>query len=132
MRIINFARRATTLGAAAAASLLGFLLFPSSAFALFGPVGGGSSPAVRPETTPSTTHNIVTGGTAGWQITLIAVAAAPELHTKSWGCPPRRSTTAKREQLFETPASGGSCEARYVSSILTAASRNIIDSVTRA
>jgi hypothetical protein len=76
MRHTNFARRATSLGVAAASSLLGFLLFAPSAFALVvKPVGDGSS-AVAPRAVPLTAHNIVAGGMAGWQITLIAVAAA--------------------------------------------------------
>jgi hypothetical protein len=77
MRHTNFVRRVTSLGVAATGSLLGFLLFAPSAFALVvRPVGDGSSSAVTPLIAPSTAHNVVAGGMAGWQITLIAIAAA--------------------------------------------------------
>lgn len=67
MRHINFVRRATSLGVAAASSLFGFLLFAPSAFALVvKPVGGdGSSSAVTRPIAPSTGHSIVAGGMAG-------------------------------------------------------------------
>ena len=77
MKHTNFARRATSLSVAAGSSLLGLLLFAPSAFAIVVKPGGeGSSSAVTPQTAPSTAHSIITGGMAGWQITLIAVGAA--------------------------------------------------------
>jgi hypothetical protein len=77
MRHTNFVRRATSLGIAAASGLLGCLLFAPSAFAgVVEPVGDGSSSAVALHTAPTAAHNMVTGGMAGWQITLIAVGAA--------------------------------------------------------
>jgi hypothetical protein len=77
MRHTSFVRRATSLGAAAASSLLGFLLFAPSAFAqVVRPVGDGSSSPVTPPIAPSTAHTVVAGGMAGWQITLIVVGAA--------------------------------------------------------
>ncbi len=77
MRHTNFVRRTTSLGVAAASGLLGFLLFaPSASARVIMPVGDGSSSAVAPQSAPSAVHNVVTGGMAGWQITLIAVGAA--------------------------------------------------------
>jgi hypothetical protein len=77
MKAIRYIRRSASVVAALASSLLGFLFFSPSAFALVvRPVGDGSSSAGAPPTASSTTHNIVAGGMAGWQITLIAIAAA--------------------------------------------------------
>lgn len=77
MRHIRYIRRATSLVVAGASSLFSFVLFAPSAFALaMRPVGDGSSSAVAPETAPATAHYAVSTGMAGWQIILIAVAAA--------------------------------------------------------
>jgi hypothetical protein len=77
MNHIRFIRLATSLMVAAASSLLGLMLFTPSAFALvMRPVGDGSSTAAAPQTAPATAHYVVSTGMAGWQIALIAVAAA--------------------------------------------------------
>ncbi len=77
MKAIPYIRRTASAVVALVSSLLGFLLFAPSAFGLVvRPVGDGSSSAVTPPIAPSMAHDIVVGGMAGWQITLIAIAAA--------------------------------------------------------
>jgi len=71
----RFIRRAVSVVAAAGGAMLGFVLFAPSAFALIvQPVGAGSS--VAPATAPATSHYVVQSGMAGWEIALIALAAA--------------------------------------------------------
>jgi hypothetical protein len=66
-----------SLGAAVVFGLLTSVLFAPSAFAMVvHPFPSGpTSPAPSP-TAPSVAHNVVVGGMAGWQISLIAVGAA--------------------------------------------------------
>ena len=77
MKSVNFARRATSVGIAMASSLLGFLLFTPSAFGLvIRPALDGPSSVVVPHASPAVTRVVVTGGMAGWEITVIAIGAA--------------------------------------------------------
>lgn len=76
MSFIRCFRHATSLVVAAASSLFGFVLFAPSAFALVVRIGDGSSSAVAPQTAPATAPQVVSTGMAGWEIALIAVAAA--------------------------------------------------------
>ncbi len=77
MNHVRFIRRAVSVVAAAGASFLGFILFAPSAFAMVvRPISDGSSAAAPPQPAPTVVHTIVAGGMAGWQITVIAVAAA--------------------------------------------------------
>ena len=74
---IRYICRAASVMIAIGGSLLGSVLYAPSAFALIvHPVGAGSLPTESPQTAPTVVRHIVTGGVAGWQIALIAVAAA--------------------------------------------------------
>ena len=85
MNHIHFVRRTASVVLAICSSLLTFALFAPSAFALMtgfrsyangrAPSPAGARPAVsQPGLT--VVHTVVTGGMAGWLITLIAVGAA--------------------------------------------------------
>lgn len=75
MEHIRYIRRAARLISTIAGSLLGLVFCAPSAFAL--PVGSvGSSSTLSDQPGPSAVHTVFTGGMAGWQIALIAVAAA--------------------------------------------------------
>jgi len=76
MNHVRFIRRAVSVLAAAGGSLLGFVLFAPSAFAMVLPPPGLSPSGVSSQSVPTVVHTVVTGGMAGWQIALIAVAAA--------------------------------------------------------
>jgi hypothetical protein len=66
---MNRIRRTLTALAILAGALLAFTAMPTAAFAVRVPPPGGTSG-------PAQVHSIVGGGTPGWQITLIAAAAA--------------------------------------------------------
>jgi len=85
MNHIHFVRRTASVVVAIFSGLLGFALFAPSAFALMvnfrsyangrAPATTGARPAVsRPGLT--VVHTVITGGMAGWLITLIAIGAA--------------------------------------------------------
>jgi hypothetical protein len=74
MSHIQFVRRAGSVVIAAACSLFSLVLFAPSAFARVMPPPGGSGSGLSPQSNPTVVHNVVTGGMAGWQIALIAVA----------------------------------------------------------
>ena len=85
MNHIHFVRRAASVVVAICSSLLGFVLFAPSAFALmvnFRTYANGRAPTLAgtqsavPQPHPTIVHTVVTGGMAGWLITLIAVGAA--------------------------------------------------------
>ena len=81
----HFVRRTASVALAICSSLLSFVLLAPSAFALMvnfptyangrAPSMAGAEPAV-PQPHPTIVHTVVTGGMAGWLITLIAVGAA--------------------------------------------------------
>jgi len=73
MNRIHPIRRATGILAALAGALLAFTAASPAAFAIRVPPPGGYDRPVQP---PPQMHTIVTGGMPGWQITLIAAAAA--------------------------------------------------------
>ena len=85
MNHIHFVRRTASVVLAICSSLLGFALFAPSAFALMvnfqdvrqreSPSLARTQPAVS-QPHPTVVHTVVTGGMAGWLITLIAVGAA--------------------------------------------------------
>jgi hypothetical protein len=85
MHHIHFVRRTASVVVAICSSLLGFALFAPSAFALMVgfhsyangrvPSLPGPQPAVS-QPHPAVVHTVLTGGMAGWLITLIAVGAA--------------------------------------------------------
>jgi hypothetical protein len=82
---IHFVRRTASVVLAICSSSLGFVLFAPSAFGLMlnfrtyangrAPSLAGAVPAVS-QPHPTIAHTVVTGGMAGWLITLIAVGAA--------------------------------------------------------
>ncbi len=85
MKHIHFVRRTPSVVVAICSSLLSFALFTPSAFALMvnfrtyangrAPASAGALPAAaQPGLT--VVHTVVTGGMAGWLITLIAIGAA--------------------------------------------------------
>jgi hypothetical protein len=77
MNQIRCIRRVIRVIAGVGGTMLGFVLFAPSAFALVvRPIGEGSSSAVAPVTAPTTSHYVVQTGMAGWEIALIALAAA--------------------------------------------------------
>ena len=77
MNHVRFIRRAVSVTGAFGGAMLGFVLFAPSAFALVvRPIGDGQSSAVVPPTVPATSHYVVQSGMAGWEIALIALAAA--------------------------------------------------------
>ena len=85
MKHIHFVRRTASVVLAICSSLLGFALFSPSAFALmvnFRTYANGRAPTLAgtqsavPQPHPTIVHTVVTGGMAGWLITLIAVGAA--------------------------------------------------------
>ena len=77
MSYVRFIRRALKAVAAAGGTMLGFVLFAPSAFALLvRPIGDGPSSAVAPPTAPATSHYVIQSGMAGWEIALIALTAA--------------------------------------------------------
>jgi hypothetical protein len=76
MNHVRFIRRVMSVVAAAGTSFLGFVLFAPPAFARVMPAPGGVASGRSPQPAPTVVHNIVTGGMAGWQIALIALAAA--------------------------------------------------------
>jgi len=76
MNHVRFIRRALSVIAAAGGSLLGFVLFAPSAFAMVMPPPGLSPSGVSSQSVPTAVHTVVAGGMAGWQTALIAVAAA--------------------------------------------------------
>jgi hypothetical protein len=85
MKHIHFVRRTTSVVLAICSGLLSFVLFAPSAFGLmanFRTYANGrapSLPAAEPAVSqphPTIVHTVVTGGMAGWLITLIAVGAA--------------------------------------------------------
>ena len=73
MTRIHPIRRAAGILAGLAGALLAFTAACPAAFATHVPPPGGHSGTVQP---PPQVHTIITGGMPGWQITLIAVAAA--------------------------------------------------------
>jgi hypothetical protein len=74
---VRFIRRAVSVIAAVGGTMLGFVPFAPSAFALVvRPIGDGPYSAVAPATAPATSHYVVQSGMAGWEIALIALAAA--------------------------------------------------------
>jgi hypothetical protein len=74
---IRYVRRAASVMVGIGASWLGLFLCAPSAWALIArPVGSGSSAALSPQPVPSAVNTVVTGGMAGWQIALVAIAAA--------------------------------------------------------
>jgi hypothetical protein len=70
---MNRIRRTLTALATLAGALLAFTASPTAAFAVRVPPPGEMSGPVQ---VPPQVHTIVAGGMPGWQITLIAVAAA--------------------------------------------------------
>jgi hypothetical protein len=74
MNSVRTARRASSVVAAAVATLLGFVLFATPAFATI--VGDGSSAAVPPQAGATVARSVGAGGMAGWEISLIAIAAS--------------------------------------------------------
>ncbi len=85
MHHVHFVRRTASIVVAICSSVLGFALFAPSAFALmvgFRSYANGRAPAPTGArlavSQPGLTmvHTVVTGGMAGWLITLIAVGAA--------------------------------------------------------
>ena len=85
MKHIHLVRRTASVVVAICSGLLGFVLFAPSAFALMvnfrtyangrAPSPAGTQSAVS-QPHPTVVHTVVTGGMAGWLITLIAVGAA--------------------------------------------------------
>jgi hypothetical protein len=73
---IRYARRTANVVLALCGSLVGFVLFAPSAFAMIARPMGGASPVVSPQPQPIVLRTVVTGGMAGWLIALIAVGAA--------------------------------------------------------
>ena len=73
MNRIHPIRRAAGILAALGGALLAFTATAPAAFAIRVPPPGGYDRTGQP---PPQVHTIVTGGMPGWQITLIAVAAA--------------------------------------------------------
>jgi hypothetical protein len=73
MNRIHPIRRLAGILAGLAGALLAFTAASPAAFAMNVPPPGGYSGTVQ---APPQVHTIVTGGMPGWQITLIAVAAA--------------------------------------------------------
>ena len=85
MKHIRSVRRTASVVLAICSSLLGFALFAPSAFALmvgFQSYANGRVPSsagtslVAPQPGLTVVHTVVTGGMAGWLITLIAIGAA--------------------------------------------------------
>jgi hypothetical protein len=85
MNHVHFVRRTASVVVAICSSLLGFALFAPSAFALMlnfrsyangrpAAPAGALPAAAQPRLT--VLHTVVTGGMAGWLITLIAIGAA--------------------------------------------------------
>jgi hypothetical protein len=76
MKPIHSIRRAASILTGLAAAVLACSAAPAAlaAPAGIGPVGG--SPASLSPPAPAQIHTIITGGMPGWQITLIAAAAA--------------------------------------------------------
>ena len=83
MKHVHFVRHTASVVLAIGSSLLGFAIFAPSAFALMVRLrtptvefrlSAGTSPVSQPD--PTVGHAVVTGGMAGWLITLIAVGAA--------------------------------------------------------
>ena len=70
---MNHIRRIAMALAALAVAALGLAAASSTAFAMRMPPSGGTGGSVR---AAPTIHTVVTGGMPGWQIALIAVAAA--------------------------------------------------------
>jgi hypothetical protein len=82
---LHFVRRTAGVVVAICSSLLGFALFAPSAFALmvgFRSYANGraqslaGTPSAVSQPHPTVVHTVLTGGMAGWLITLIAVGAA--------------------------------------------------------
>jgi hypothetical protein len=73
MNRIHVIRRLAAVLAGLAGALLAFTAAPTAAFAVHVPPPGGGTGTVQ---APPQVQTIVTGGMPGWQITLIAVAAA--------------------------------------------------------
>lgn len=72
----TYLRRSLTAAAGFATSVLGFVLFSPSAFGIVTrPMGGGSSAGIA-AVTSAAVHGTTSGGTAGWEIALIAVGAS--------------------------------------------------------
>jgi hypothetical protein len=85
MEHIHFVRRTASVVLAICSGLLSFVLFAPSAFGLmvnFRTYANGRAPSLPaaepavPQPHPTIVHTVVTGGMAGWLITLIAVGAA--------------------------------------------------------
>ena len=85
MKHVHFVRHAASVVLAICTSLLGFALFAPSAFALmvgFQSYANGRAPTLAgtqsavPQPHPTIVHTVVTGGMAGWLVTLIAIGAA--------------------------------------------------------
>jgi len=80
MNPIRTIRRLAVLLAGLAATVLASIITASAAFAWPDPPGGPAGlyhfRPTTPVVTRTVTHTVVTGGMPGWQITLIAVAAA--------------------------------------------------------
>jgi predicted ribosomally synthesized peptide with SipW-like signal peptide len=77
MNRAHFVRRAASVVAATTCSLVVFAFCAPSAFAMILRVPqSGTSAAGSPHQVPMVVHTVVTGGMAGWQIALIATAAA--------------------------------------------------------
>ena len=70
-------RRTMGAGIAIACGWLAVVVSAPSAYALISrPEGSGSSPTPATQPLPLPVHTVVVGGMAGWQIVLIAMAAA--------------------------------------------------------
>jgi hypothetical protein len=76
--VMNHTRRIAAVLAGLAATMAVFAATGPAASAMQVPVPGqlGTHPANHAAATPARIHTIVIGGMAGWQITLIAAAAA--------------------------------------------------------
>jgi hypothetical protein len=75
MSYIRSVKRTASVALAVCSALIGTVLFAPSALALIAPLSGASI-AVPPQPHPAVFHNVVAGGLAGWQITIIAVGSA--------------------------------------------------------
>ena len=78
MKPIHSIRRAASILTGLAAAVLACSAAPAAlaAPAGIGPVGGSPASLAPPAEPPAQIHTIITGGMPGWQITLIAAAAA--------------------------------------------------------
>jgi hypothetical protein len=71
----NTVSRAAIVVAALVSTVVGAVLFASSASAVI-PASGGASPIGSSQLRPVVVHTLVTAGMSGWQVALIAAGAA--------------------------------------------------------